>query len=45
MAQAQDQAYKPLPLNVPDFMSMVAYMNKDRTPTGFQGFTGMDASV
>tara|TARA_B110000259_G_C13970151_1_gene384356 strand:- start:423 stop:1190 length:768 start_codon:yes stop_codon:yes gene_type:complete len=41
----QTAAYQPMPLNVPDFMSMVGYMNKDRTPTGFQAFDGMDASI
>jgi len=41
----QTAAYQPMPLNVPDFMSMVGYMNKDRTPTGFQAFNGMDASI
>jgi len=42
---AQAAAYQPMPLQVPDFMSMVSYMNKDRTPTGFQAFNGMDASL
>lgn len=42
---AQAPVYKPLQLQVPDFLSMVGYMNKDRTPTGFQAFTGMDPSV
>lgn len=42
---AQAAAYQPMPLKVPDFMSMVSYMNKDRTPTGFQAFNGMDASI
>jgi len=44
-AVAQAEVYRPMPLNVPDFMSMVSYMNKDRTPTGFQAFTGRDAAV